>query len=169
MKKNTYYIAIILISVFLFQNCGSAQSVSEKEQKATEIRNAIERAEYTFKATYAYPTGFRSQYLSPYYNVVVSPDTVKAYLPYYGRAYKAPVDPRDGGYRFTSTDFSYTIEQGNRSGNWLMIIKFNDLNRSVVFNFDLWENGTGRLSVIDVDKQGISYQGDIVLTKEPEE
>lgn len=160
--KKLLGLSMILLSAMLFvYGCGSAKTLAEKEQRAVEVRNAMEMSDFTFKATYAYPTGFKSRYLSPYYDVVVSQDTVKVYLPYYGRAYRAPIDPRDGGYRFTSTDFSYNVVQGKRGNNWLVDISFNDLDRAVEFHFDIFENGTGRLSVNDTDRQGISYQGEI--------
>jgi hypothetical protein len=156
----------LLIFLLLIQGCGTSRSAAEKEQLAAEIADAVNASNFIFKATYVYPTGFRARYLSPYYEVDVSPDTVDVFLPYFGRAYKAPMNPNEGGYRFTSVDFDYSIEPGVRSGNWYVVIKFNDLDRSVSFNFDIWENETARLSIMDTDRQGISFQGDIITTKE---
>ncbi|NLJ01030.1 MAG: DUF4251 domain-containing protein [Bacteroidales bacterium] len=161
----------VLFSATLFlYACGTTRTAAEKEKLAAEIARAVEVPDFTFKATYAYPTGYRSIYLSPFYEVKVNPDTVKAYLPYYGRAYSAPMDPREGGYRFTSTDFEYMAGPGKRKGNWEVEIKINDLDRPVTFRFDVWENGTGRLDVTDVNRQAISFQGDIETNKadEPE-
>ena len=158
MKIHAYLITIIITSLFIA--CGTTRSAAEKEEIAANVEKAVKGPAFKFKATYVFPTGFRSQHLSPYYEVDVSPDTVKVYLPYYGRAYKAPISPSEGGYRFTSTDFDYSLEQGNRSGNWLVKIDFNDLARSVTYNLDVWENETARLSITDTDRQSISFQGD---------
>ncbi|SFL41632.1 DUF4251 domain-containing protein [Proteiniphilum acetatigenes] len=166
MKKLPLFGFAVLLLVWIFYACGSAQTAVEKEKQAADVRNAVEVPDFTFKATYAYPTGYKSVYLSPYYDVKVSPDTVVAYLPYYGRAYRAPMDPREGGYRFTSTDFEYRADKGNERGNWNVEITLHDLGRPVTFRFDIWENGTARLSVNDVDRQQISFQGDLVLRKE---
>lgn len=163
MKKITYF----MMSVLFLTACGTAQSAAEKEAKAFEIRNAVDAFDFKFSATYAYPTGYRSIYLSPYYDVKVSPDTVQAYLPYYGRAYRAPMDPSEGGIKFTSTDFEYQVSPGKRNGNWLVTIKMNDVRREMVFYFDIWENGTGRLDVRDIDRQPISFQGDVELRNKP--
>ena len=165
MKSNAHLGIVTLILLMLFYGCGSSRSAAEKEQIAADIANAVMSSDFTFKATYAYPTGFSSRYLSPYYEVEVSPDTVDVYLPYFGRAYKAPTSASEGGYRFTSLDFDYSVELGKRAGNWNVVISFNDLDRSVTFNFDIWENETSRLSIIDTDRQGISFQGNIVTTK----
>lgn len=163
MKTSIHLGILIVTSLLLIQGCGISRSAAEKEQIAADIENAVIESEFTFNATYAFPTGFKSRYLSPYYEVDVSPDTIKVYLPYFGRAYKAPINPSDGGYMFTSTDFNYRYEKGKRSGNWLVDIKFNDLDRAVTLNFDIWENETARLTVTDIDRQPISFQGDIVV------
>lgn len=159
MKKGFY----LLMAVLLLAACGTTQSAAEKEAKAAEIRNAVETFDFQFNATYAYPTGYRSIYLSPYYDVKVSPDTVQSYLPYYGRAYRAPMDPSEGGIKFTSTDYEYQVSPGKRNGNWLVTIKMNDTKREVMFYFDIWENGTARLDVRDMDRQPISFQGDVEM------
>lgn len=161
MKRITINGLFLLLTILLFSACGSAQTAAEKAQLAEEIENAVQMPNFTFEATYAYPSGFKSIYLSPYYSVKVSADTVQAHLPYYGRGYTAPMDPREGGYLFTSTDFEYQINPGKKAGNWLVNILINDLDRQVVFNFDIFENGTGRLSVNDVNRQAISFQGNV--------
>ena len=163
MKKFALYGIGLFFSALLLQACGTPRSAAEKEQIAADIRQAVERSDFIFEATYAYPTGYRSVYLSPYYNVKVSPDTIKAYLPYYGRAYRAPMDPREGGFNFTSTDFDYKLIPGNRKGNWQSEVTILDLDRPVTFRFDIWENGTARLDVNDMNRQAISFQGNIEI------
>ena len=163
MKKFALYGIGLFFSALLLQACGTTRSAAEKEQIAADIRHAVERCDFIFEATYAYPTGYRSVYLSPYYNVKVSPDTVKAYLPYYGRAYRAPMDPREGGFNFTSTDFDYKLIPVNRKGNWQTEVTILDLDRPVTFRFDIWENGTARLDVNDMNRQAISFQGNIEI------
>lgn len=166
MKKLVFWGFIALLSVLAFHSCRSALTAAEKEKIAADVRNAVEISDFTFKATYAYPTGYRSIYLSPYYDVKVSSDTVKAYLPYYGRAYRAPVSPEEAGYRFTSTDFEYRVNKGKKKGNWSVMITLRDLNRPVTFYFDIWENGTVRLDVSDTDRQSISFQGDLAVKED---
>ena len=166
MKKTMFQGVVLIFAMVLLYSCGSTRTAAEKEKLATDIERAVEAPNFTFKATYAYPTGYRSIYLSPYYDVRVVPDTVTAYLPYYGRAYSAPMDPREGGYRFTSTDFEYRVAPTKRKGNWEAVITMNDLDRPVTFRFDIWENGTGRLDVTDMNRQPISFQGNIELNIE---
>ena len=166
MKKLLFCTIGVLVSLLIFQACGTSQSAAEKEKQATELRLAVESSDFTFKASYAHPTGYKSVYLSPYYDVKILPDTIRAYLPYYGRAYRAPMDPHEGGFNFTSTEFQYRVIPGKRKGNWIAEVDILDLDRSVTFSFDIWENGTARLVVNDMNRQPISFQGDIALNKE---
>ena len=166
MKEFVRYGIVLFFSVLFFQAFGGTRSAAEREQLAVGIRQAVEMSDFIFEATYAYPTGYRSIYLSPHYDVKVSPDTVKAYLPYYGRAYSAPMDPREGGFNFTSTRFAVQSSPGKRKGNWITEVTILDLDRPVTFLFDIWENGTARLDVNDMSRQPISFQGDIHIKKE---
>jgi len=152
--------AIILFAGFL-ASCGSAQNAAQKRPAATKIRQQIQDFDFTFNATYAYPMGYKSIYLSPYYTVKVSQDTVKAYLPYYGRAYVAPMDPSRGGINFTSTKFDYRVKEGKKDGNWRVEIKTKDTDREILLNFDIWDNGSAKLDVTDPNRQPISFQGNI--------
>jgi len=166
MKKLLCCVIGLFFSLLLFQACGTTQSAAEKERVADEISEGVVSSTFTFEASYAYPTGYRSVYLSPYYDVKISPDTIRAYLPYYGRAYRAPMDQREGGFNFTSTDFQYRYFPGKRKGNWIAEIVILDLDRPVSFNFDIWENGSARLVVNDMNRQPISFQGDVTIKKE---
>ncbi|MBK5194957.1 MAG: DUF4251 domain-containing protein [Proteiniphilum sp.] len=166
MKKLLFCVIGLFFFLLVFQACGTTQSAAEKEKLAAELRDGVVNSTFTFDATYAYPTGYRSVYLSPYYDVKISLDTIRAYLPYYGRAYRAPMDPREGGFIFTSTDFQYRFVPGKRKGNWIVEIAILDLDRPVSFSFDIWENGSARLTVNDVNRQPISFQGDVTIKKE---
>ena len=168
MKRKLSYALSLFLLLLMFWGCGSSQTAAEKERLALEVQEAVEQSSFRFEATYAYPTGYQSVYLSPYYDVTVSPDTVKAYLPYYGRAYRAPMDPREGGFQFASTDFTYSYGPGSRRGSWMAHITILDLARPVTFSFDIWENGSSRLVVNDFNRQSISFQGDFRIREEKE-
>ena len=167
MRKFIYLGIISITYLLLFQGCSATSSSAEKEQIAAEILNAVNSSDFTFKATYVNPSRFSPRHLSPYYQVVVMPDTVKVHLPYFGKAYRAPVNPSDAGFNFTSLDFDYSVEKGKKQGSWYVEIIIKDLDRRVTLNFDIWENETSRLSITDTDRQGISFQGNIV-TKDSE-
>lgn len=166
-EKTISALIILIIGISLF-GCGTTQTSVEKNEKAELLNEHIKNLKFKFNATYAYPLNYKSIYLSPYYDVKVSPDTVQAYLPYYGRAYTAPMDPSEGGIKFISTEFDYDVEEGKKAGNWLITIRTKDTSRPFTLYFDLWNNGTAHLNVHDRDRQAISFQGDVEAQKKPE-
>ena len=168
MKYIKTITAILVVTIgLLFFGCGASQSATEKAKQAQFLSEQIESFNFEFVATYAYPQNFRPINLSSPYDVKVSPDTVQAYLPYYGRAFSAPMDPSEGGIKFTSTDFKYEIEKGRKAGNWIIKIITADTNRPFELNFNLWDNGIGSLNVQDRDRQSISFQGSVEAQKKP--
>lgn len=84
MKKILFYLIGLFFFLIVLQACGTTQSAAEKEMLAAALRDGVMNSSFTFEATYAYPTGYRSRYLSPYYDVKVSPDTIRSYLPITG-------------------------------------------------------------------------------------
>lgn len=123
------------------------------------IKSKIESSDFTFNAEVAYPLRFRPIHLTSPYDLKVAKDTLKAYLPYFGRAYVAPMDPLEGGYIFTNTDFEYKYVEGKKPGNWNVTIKTYVKNRSVIMFLNVWDNGSARLVINDPDKQSISFDG----------
>jgi hypothetical protein len=163
MKRVFFYTVFAVSALIIFTACAARKTAAEQKAIAIEIRNAVEMSEFRFIATHAHPMAFRSIALSTPFDVRVSPDTVQANLPFFGRAFRAPMNLREGGYYFTSTDFEYSVRSGRRAGNWLVQIDFRDVRNGVTFNFDIWENGTASLSVVDIDRQSISFQGNIEM------
>ena len=132
---------------------------------ASEVSN-VSDADFTFKATYAYPTGYRQIYLSPFYDVKVSPDTVRVYLPYYGRAYVAlSILTREESN--SSAPISIISSIPERKGNWRVAVRTKDTGREITLNFDIWENGTVRLHVSDPNRQSISFNGKLTTASQP--
>ena len=164
--KNKSLHILLFFSAFLagtlLISCGTTQTAAEKEQKMLRIKEKIDSHTFTFNAETAYPMRFRPVHLTSSYDLKVSKDTLQVFLPYFGRAYVAPLDPTEGGIKFTSTKFEYSIAEGKRSGNWKVTIKTFAAGRSWLLFLDIWENGTARLMVNDAYRQSISFDGYIV-------
>lgn len=162
MKYNKSYTIVTLFAlIILLMSCATSQTAVEKAKKARLIDEQIENLDFKFIANYAYPQGYQPIHLTPSYDVIVAPDTIKAYLPYFGRAYRAPMDPSDGGIKFESTNFESNIQIGKKYGEWHVTIQTKDTSRPFTLYFHLWNNGTARLDVKDQDRQSISFQGSI--------
>ena len=93
------------------------------------------------------------------YDVKVTKDSIVAYLPYYGRSYSAPVNPTDGGIKFTSKKFTYT-ESVNKKGVYYIRISTKDLTReNYQLVISISKNGYASLMVNSNNKQPINFNG----------
>ncbi len=92
------------------------------------------------------------------YDVRITPDSVIAYLPYYGRSFSAPMDRDDVGFKFTSTKFTYENEKGKK-GSWQITVNPKDTKEGVRMSLSISSSGYASLVVISNNKQSISYNG----------
>jgi hypothetical protein len=97
--------------------------------------------------------------------VTVKKDSLESFLPYFGRAYQAPMDPSKGGIQFTSTDFSYNVETKGDNG-WDVIIKPGNYNEVQEMRFSIFGNGSASLNVTSTHRDPISFTGHIERIKE---
>src|SRR5689334_12089237 len=74
------------------------------------VKAMIDSQDYVFQAQNVTPMSGRQRFLTSDYTVSVSRDTVDSDLPYFGRAYSAPINTTDGGIKFVSTDFDYKLQ-----------------------------------------------------------
>ncbi len=141
-------------------------STSQKAVKLTSnnIKNMVDSSHFVFVADRAIPLRGSSRYLTSDYEVTIKKDTLNSYLPYFGRAYQAPIDPTKGGIQFISTNFTYQVNPKG-SNQWNIIIKPND-NRDVLqMYFDIFDNGTANLNIVNTHKDPISFDGHIERVK----
>lgn len=92
------------------------------------------------------------------YEVRVTPDSVVAYLPYYGRSYTATIGQTDGGIKFNSKKFTYKSKKGKKHG-WDVVVDTKDVNENYRLAFSIGDEGYVTLSLNSNNKQSITYQG----------
>jgi len=93
-----------------------------------------------------------------YYEVKVTPDSVVAFLPYYGRSFSAPINQDDAGVKFNSKKFEYKSQKGKKRG-WDTVIETKDAKENYRLAFNISDNGYVTLSLNSNNKQSVTYQG----------
>jgi hypothetical protein len=131
---------------------------SKKADKAALIQNIVEAQNYVFRAQMALPMSGRSRQLTSEYNLQVGRDTVVAYLPYFGRAYSAPIGNTDGGINFLSKDFDYQKNE-RKKGGWEIVIKPRDYKEVQQMTLSISTDGYASLQVTSTNRQPISFNG----------
>lgn len=145
-----YWVSVL--AVVSMMNAVNAQPSKE------EVAKLISNKNFLFRAQQAMPTGGRTRQLTSEYDLQVKKDTIVTFLPYFGRAFNAPIDPSKGGIDFTTTDFEYNISPARKSG-WNISIKPKDGNDVQEMTLSVSESGYGTLLVRSNNRQQISYYG----------
>ncbi|HYE53400.1 MAG TPA: DUF4251 domain-containing protein, partial [Chitinophagaceae bacterium] len=115
-------VGMLLFALVAGISCGTSQA----QQAGQDVSGLIEAKRYVFVAQSANPMGGRFRQLNTgEYDVRVSPDSVVSFLPFFGRAYSAPIDPSSSGIQFTSTNFEYR-QTPRKKGGWNIVIEPKD-------------------------------------------
>ena len=156
----------LLIMAIPFASQVSAQQSKQEKQAAKEalIKKKIQDRRFTFIAETALPMRGSMRMLTPGYDLRVTRDSVVAYLPYFGRAYSAPLNLMGGGVQFTSVKFDYKIEE-RKKGGWNIIIKPNDVDDNQQLNLTVFTNGSASVQATSNNRQAIQFNGYISMGK----
>lgn len=148
--KSLIYIA--LISVLAGTMTAQAQSKDPAENK-----RIVEAKNYVFQAQTATPQRGRVVNLTSEYDLTIAGDSIIAFLPYFGRAFTAPVPGSEGGIKFTSTSSAYSVTP--KKGKWEIVIRPKDVSDVQELYLDIFENGYANLRVTSTNRSFISFNG----------
>lgn len=165
MKALQYWFikgALLLLFVSLINTIAAAQdSKSDQSKENANVKAMVDAKRYLFKAQSAHPTRGRVVQLNSEYDLKITPDTIRSYLPYYGRAYSAPIGESEGPLDFVSKDFEYN-QQDRKKGGWDITIKPKDGKGVREMFLTVFENGTASLRVSSNNREPISFNGHIL-------
>jgi Domain of unknown function (DUF4251) len=145
-----------IITSFLFSVFAATALAQENE--VSSIRQAIETKNFIFKASSATPQRGRMRQLTSEYELVVRPDTLISFLPYFGRAFTAPLNPSDGGIKFISTDFAYSVGE-KKKRSWEIQINPKDVSDVTTLYLTIFDNGSASLRVNSINRTTIYFNG----------
>jgi len=175
LKQRTHLIADNL-SPMLAQDTVKKIKAERKAIKAADLKKLLESKRFTFHAQYANPLGggytsLNGQlinispqgnghiYLTSEYDVRIRPDSVIAFLPYFGRTTFAPsINPNDAGVKFSSVKFGYKVSNGKK-GNTVITITPTDAQYNQKMILDISKTGMATLQMIIVNRNSIAYDG----------
>jgi hypothetical protein len=161
MKRS---ITIISFSIVLIVCIFSAQAQdtlqNKKPSKASIIEKQIENKDFTFVAKWATPMRGTIRQLTEYYDLKINGDSIITFLPYFGRAYIAPLDPTNISINLSSTIIEYTVTKRKKHG-WDIIIKPKNQTDIESFLLSVFDNGSAYLSVTNINREPISYNGEL--------
>ena len=138
--------------------CLKAQENKEDDAKKTAFKNMIDSQHFVFEAQSVTPLRGNFRNLTSSYDVTVKKDILISYLPYFGRAYNAPINETQSVLDFTSTNFSYSVSPHKKNG-WDIIIKPKDKTEIQQYFFTVFDNGNASLNVTSTSRDAITFNG----------
>lgn len=139
--------------LLLTTSCSTTQPVT-----TADLQNAITGRQWIFRARTALPLRGQQVNLNSDYDLQVRGDSLIVYLPYFGRAYTAPVDPTQGGLHFTSTKFEYAVTGGRR---WNIRLRPQGNNEVRELTLQVEDNGAATLQVMSSNRDPIAFRGEV--------
>lgn len=169
--KNLLIISILIFSVFT-TNAQDKKSKKElkaekKAQQREEIKSIVESKTFVFKANTANPMRGRTVNLTSDYDVKVTRDSIFSYLPFFGVAYSASYGGTDSPMIFNHP--FETINFENTKNGYLVKVSVKNNNDRLEYSFHISVTGSTSLNVSSLNRQAISYNGNIKKIKEKKE
>ena len=156
--KNVRLFWLLGIVLLLAGQSLYAQSKKEKrEQKANDVKR------FTIDVNRAIPMGGRSLNLTSPYSLEMRGDSVISYLPYFGRAYSAPYGGGDGlRFEESITDYQCSF---NKKGTAQIQFRTRSDDDTFAFSVQVFSNGSATINVTPVNKQNITFYGELAPKK----
>ncbi len=132
--------------------------IEAQEKEEATAQQIVESKNYIFIAQSANPQRGQVRHLTSDYDLVITGDTVIASLPYFGRAYTAPINPAEGGINFTSSDFDY-IPDKKKKGRWEILIRPKGVSDTRELHLTIFDNKKASLLVYSTNRESISFNG----------
>jgi hypothetical protein len=157
MKPLFRYMAIVL--AFFIATWAPNFSYAQRN-KVKLNRDILVSGHTLFRAQNAIPASGGYISLTSEYTLKLSKDTIAAYLPYYGRSYEPSIGD-EGGIRFTSVSFDYTIKDLKKNRGWEVTITPRDTKDVRQLILTTSTEGNATLQVINLNRQPITFNGNV--------
>ena len=157
MKTNhIIIIGILFVLMSGFQPSDRKQRKLEKEKQMIEL---IESGKFRFVANSARSSLGNFNNLGVNYDLVFDSLNLKAYLPYYGRAYSVPYNSDEGGVKFDLKADKITRGWNKRKKRFEIATEVSDSRDSYLIYLTASTSGYADLQINFRNRQMISYYG----------
>lgn len=141
-----------------------AQTKAErKEAKEKAVKEEIDSGRFRIQVNRALPARGGAVNLTTLYSLELRGDSILSYLPYYGRAYSLPYGGGEGmNFEALVSDYELSYDKKKTAR-----IEFKTRTKEDHYTFQLriFPGGSATIDVTPVNKQGIQYQGDLILVQ----
>lgn len=160
MKTIIQYVFLVGI-LFFVASCSSTRNPQSKADKYAWIDQQINSGKFKIEVDQAHPLSGSVINLTSIYTLEVRNDSVLSWLPYFGRAYVAPMDPTKSALQFSILYTNYKKVYSLKRG---YTITFNARTSEDNFRFlvEIGSEGYSSIGVTSDKKSYIRFTGQMV-------
>lgn len=163
MKKLVFMVlaACVLAGCSVLREGDGMTRAERKEAKRNMITNALDGRRYVIEVRTANPQRYTQVPLDYGYSLEIAGDTLKSYLPYYGRAYNIPYGGGKG-LNFTAPISGYDDRGSRRGVRHIELTAKNDED-TYLYIIDVSDSGYATIDVSSRERERISFNGEMSL------
>ena len=144
--------------LFFMFACSSSKTAADTIR---EITHKVESKDFTVNVNSANPFRMKHVMLTSEYDLRIKNDSAFAFLPYYGVAYSAPYNSREGGIKFAEPMTDYSMVPNKKSTGWDIRFKVKSKEYTYEIYMNLFNNGSAMFSVSSYQRDMISFNGEV--------
>ena len=170
MKNRLLYNSLIgvvllcLMAVPVSAQSRKAERAARRDSLENVVREIVESGTFTIEIDHSNPMQGASRNLFPSYKMKIDGDKVTTYLPYFGRSYTAPADPRNLAVELTDYQTNIKQKTNNKKGYTFTFDATTTGNETYNFTVTISAGGSSGISLISSNRQGITYSGKLITT-----
>lgn len=162
MKTKLFMYVMLVFCMSITVSAQKKSSSERKKMEAEKVSKEIESGRFKIDANQALPMGSRMISLTSSYFLEFRGDTVVSELPYYGRAYSAPMNMSGGGISFKEVAKSIKKRDLGKKGVQIDVeVKAPD--DTYRFSIRIFSNGESDMGVTSNNRSFISFRGRVAI------
>jgi hypothetical protein len=142
--------------------------MSREEKRALQMKiaqmvdDSLANRSFKIDMNYMIPNGMPSRNLEYGYYIRVNNDSIDAYIPFFGVAYRAEYGTDDGGLSYKGPMASYQVSQVRKDLRQVNIIVKKHFDE-ILYQIDVFTNGRASIFVRSLNREGIQYNGEMTI------
>ena len=162
-------LSVIMVLAVTIGNAQNTEKKSKKELKAekkaqqiAQVKAIIKSKNFIFKAKSVNPANSTTKTLTTDFGIEIRNDSIFSYMPYYGNSYSRDYsNPNSSPMGFIQPIQKYDMEK-TKSG-YDVNVKVQNVHDIIDLTFHISEMGSATVAAASINRQSISYTGEILV------